>query len=134
MMFFACFSEHGLADSMSMKSAHPEEPLSVSSFLRFIEETKTEEVAGGNNSDFLFRGQCIDEPLLPRIARLNPKGMLHNIEGLIMDDFKRQSPPFTEFEPKSPWDWLALAQHHGLPTRLLDWSYHPTDIWHYASS
>ncbi|MEI6376995.1 MAG: FRG domain-containing protein [bacterium] len=106
-----------------MKSAHPEAPISVSSFLRFIEETKTNEIAAGNNSDFLFRGQCIDEPLLPRIARLYPKGTLHKIEGLIMDDFKRQSPPFTEFEPKSQWDWLALAQHHGLPTRLLDWSY-----------
>jgi hypothetical protein len=96
---------------------------SVSSFLAFIEKTKQAEVHANNKSDFLFRGQSTDGPLIPRIARLKPKGKLPNIESLMLREFERLSLPFTEFEPKDQWDLLALAQHHGLPTRLLDWSY-----------
>ena len=96
---------------------------SVSLFLARIEKAKEAEVKAGNKSDFIFRGQSTDEPLIPRIARLKPKGEFPKIESLMLAEFERLSLPFIEFEPQNQWDLLAIAQHHRLPTRLLDWSF-----------
>lgn len=95
----------------------------VSDYVSLIETMILENKSKRNNADLLFRGQRTDSPLLPKIARLSLNGQISNIERLMLDEFKRGILPLSEFQPTNEWDLLALAQHHGLPTRLLDWTY-----------
>lgn len=96
---------------------------SVSDFLRLVEQAKKVEEAKNNNADFIYRGQREDKPLRPRLGRLVPKGRRKKIERLMFDEFKRTSIALTDLQPESDWDFLAIAQHHNLPTRLLDWTH-----------
>jgi|694.fasta_scaffold63509_3 hypothetical protein len=75
----------------------------------------------------LFRGQSQDWDLLPKIARITPKkgNSILDMETSMLDDFKRLAKPYLKNIPTNEWEWLGLAQHHGMATRLLDWSTNP---------
>lgn len=99
---------------------------SVSDFLRCVEQYKDREDTAGNHSDLIFRGQSVDMPLLPKIARPSTRlnGALLRLEQLILEEFARSTPGFSRINVElDKWDRLAVAQHHGLPTRLLDWTF-----------
>ena len=95
----------------------------VSQFLRLIEKVRADQEREGQHADFLYRGQREDKPLSPKLGRVVPAGERLHIERLMFAEFRRTSMAFTRLRYESDWDLLAIAQHHGLPTRLLDWTY-----------
>ncbi len=76
---------------------------------------------------WLFRGQSEDQDLLPKVAR--PDLQLHDgvlaSERRMFEQFGLEAVPYLAMTVRSQWDLLIIAQHHGLPTRLLDWSQNP---------
>lgn len=86
-------------------------------------------------ADF-FRGQSSTEyKLIPSIGRRFKDGeesVLKQYEKEIFEDFKRKYSMFTDVRPKNDKEFLFLAQHYGLPTRLLDWTYNPLIALYFA--
>ncbi|WP_051380573.1 FRG domain-containing protein [Bradyrhizobium sp. WSM1743] len=80
------------------------------------------------DGNYLFRGVAsVRFPLVTSVGRQR-EGYEYSEarEQALFNQFKREALPFLPVRPASNWEWLALAQHHGVPTRLLDWSESPS--------
>lgn len=83
---------------------------------------------------WVFRGHSDSRyTLIPSVGRQpHTSKSREKYERSLFDIFRRESHGFLTALPANEWDWLSLAQHHGLPTRLLDWTYNPLVALYFA--
>ncbi len=91
----------------------------IKSVSEFLKELKLKQ----SDEPHWYRGHgSVKWTLRPTIARIK-SGILS--EPPLITRFKQNALALLTQRPATEWEWLFIMRHHGLPTRLLDWTESP---------
>jgi len=108
---------------------------SLGDLIAKVTPVEPDPATGRHRDSGVYRGAAdASWPLFSSLDQLGgaPHGKA-DLEEHILRNFIRYSRPYFTTPPVNEWEVLVAAQHHGLPTRLLDWTYSPLVAAHFAT-
>ena len=107
---------------------------SLDDLFPLLKERAYEGGIGRFRSNFVYHGTCTAAFRLSTSLQRNCKGRQAELEPSILRNFSKYAASDDPDIDRSVWRQLIIGQHHGLPTRLLDWTYSPLNGLHFAGN
>lgn len=106
----------------------------LDSVLQLIADQEYNDIKKRHRSSFIYRGLSKSTFNLSTSLQRNCKHLQTELESSILRNFTKYAVSEDPSLHTSIWKQMILGQHHGLPTRLLDWTYSPLTAMHFATT
>ncbi len=106
----------------------------IEEVVALLTEQTYEESIKRYRSPFVYRGIPNESFKLETSIKRNCKSKQKSLEKVILRNFTKYAAIQDHHISHSIWRQLFIGQQHGLPTRLLDWTYSPSIAMHFATS